>query len=233
MQVTYRLSTTTPERRTLRINLSGPSILVLSVVAEIETDDDILEGLGKGVSPSILHGSIIDSGGYSRNRIWQQVLLTATRHEAHWRLGLVFTCPAVDGSPLGPPSARVKAGIGRMEKILQSEEFSLLKFGEITGSVEYRLDAGEVATVIPIPFLRNDDPAATFTEVQGIKLAKEGPISEAFVADFDVIGAQNRINLNIRFNLEGRFDINAPDNALQRAQHIKSRLISQRRVHDG
>ena len=216
----------------MRINLSGPNILVLGVVAEIETDDDILEILGEGPSASIVHGHLIDAGGYSRNRIWQQVRLTATRHDALWRLSLVLSCPAVRGNPLGPPPAHIRTGIGRIEAIL-SEEIGLLDFGEIVATVEYLLDAAEVATVIPIPFLRNDDPTSAFTEVIGIKLAKEGPVSEAFVADLDVIGTRNQISLNLSFGLAGRFDINTPENALQRAQHIKSRLISERRVRDG
>lgn len=207
--------------------------MVLTIGAECETDDDILDMIGQGPSPLIMHGVVIGVGGYSRNRIWQQVLFTASRHESNWSMNLAYSCPAVGGDPLGPPPQGFKSGMTRLEGFLGSKEFRLLDFRDISVFVQYRLEAADVATVIPMPILRNDDPAAAFTEVRGIKLAKDGPLSDAYVADLEILGGVRKIGLTLRFGIEGRFDNNTAKIALQRAQSIESRLIFLKERQDG
>jgi hypothetical protein len=123
--------------------------------------------------------------------------------------------------------------MNRLEVLLKSATFRLLDFRAISVIVQYRLEAARTATIIPIPFLRNDDRTAAFTEIRGVKLAKEGPMSEAYTADLETYESSGGIGVTINFGLDGRFDNNTSAIALRRAQAIKSKLIFLRGMEDG
>ena len=218
----------------MRIPLSRHRIHVLSIAADYKSDDDILEMLGQGQSEPVVHRHVIEVGGYRRNQDWHQVILSGTRHDSEWGLHLVYSCPAVNDNALGPPPSSVRSGMIQLQEILQSQTLRGLEpgAGDIGVATAHRFNAGSVIPIVPLPFLRNNDPHGAFTEARGITLEKQGRLSEAYSAELSFDAERNQIILGLSFTVLGRLDNNTPRIAMQRANTITKRLITQLGVQD-
>ena len=216
----------------MRSPLNGLNVDSLTVSAQLETVDDIWETLGEGESNPIIHRRVMIVGGYRRNQAWHQVVLTASRHDELWDLVIEYSCPAVINQPLSNPPSHVRSGMVRLATMLKSRATRDLNIREVTINLSYKFDASKVATLIPIPFLRNDDPTSAFTEIRGIKLVKEGRRFEAYSAELEIVEATNRVEVELDFLLEDRFNEKSAEKGVQRAQQIINRLISKRGVNN-
>lgn len=143
-----------------------------------------------------------------------------------YQLSLVYECPEVVGGELHAPPPDALRTTSKLETLLSSDEFRDL-------TAEFHCDAhfahpySRVSTIIPLPFLTVDHPDAPFSEVRGVRFAKDEGDNHLYSVSVDHYPRMETVRSTVQFHMESELSVDTPRGFLLRATRILESFVAQ------
>lgn len=211
----------------MRIDLFAQKTLRLRIHGPIKTSNQLVSLAKEAVT-----GQNTDSraffaiAGYSIQSCVHKVTASIVPDEESngYQLSLLYECPEVSGGELRTPPPDALRTTTRLETLLASDEFRDL-------TAEFHCDAhfvhpySHISTIVPLPFLTVNHPDAPFSEIRGVRFAKDEGDSHLYSVSVDYYPRTETVRSAVQFHMESDLSVDMPRGFLLRATRILENFV--------
>lgn len=213
----------------MRIDLFSTKTFRLRIHGPIKTSNQLVSLAEEVVTVQNTDGhGFYAIAGYSVQNRAHKVTVSIIQDEAPdgYQLSLVYECPEVVRGELHTPPPDALRAMTKLEALLSSDAFRDL-------TAEFHCDAhfahrySRISTIMPLPFLTVNHPDAPFSEIRGIRFAKDEGDNHLYSVSVDYYPRMETVRSTVQFHMESELSVDTPRGFLLRATRILESFVVQ------